>query len=134
MALPKHAIEAFINSVASYPWLYDPVHASYKDTGKRKNSWQQLAHDFHLEENGQVTGTYTCIPVDWYQNINTVCFMMRKCNCPTDDYMFTSGFSAPAIVKKKLDSPVTETLKIVQQRPQDTAENAHEDNGASLTI
>ena len=43
-------------TIQSYPWLYVPSHPSYKDVGKRNNSWQDIATK--LDPEGKILGKW----------------------------------------------------------------------------
>ena len=56
MTFPKQKLELLVMTVQSYPWLYVPSHPSYKDVGKRNNSWQDIATK--LDPEGKILGKW----------------------------------------------------------------------------
>ena len=44
--------EAFIDALASYPWVYDSSHEKYKDNIMKRNSWIAVAQQLNL--NGKI--------------------------------------------------------------------------------
>ena len=59
MAFPKDKLEALVMLVNSYPWLYVPGHPSYKDAGKRNNSWEDIAEK--LDSEGKIAGKWVYV-------------------------------------------------------------------------